>query len=168
VLLPGLVEQEADLLAFGWIGSTIDIRDVARLALIKIVDGFVVELIEYFRLGCLIDTIPVNVGFGLGSLIQYNPLVLGGTTGEFSGIDAKCVTVFGLGHNAFAVLDFVLKDFVVVQVAVDCGRACDPEFVNTDFETGVRALVCLRNVVSFPSFLATGGSVVGETSKSLD
>ena len=140
MLLPRHFVHETNLFACGLVGTAESIKHIGGFSCIEILDRLVVELLKDFRGSGLIDIVPVDVFCRFRSRIQDNPAILGRTSREFPSVHRKGVAVLGLGDNALVVGHFVIKQFLVIQVAVDGARSRNSELVNTRFETSVRAL----------------------------
>mmetsp|Transcript_10035 Transcript_10035/g.28520 ORF Transcript_10035/g.28520 Transcript_10035/m.28520 type:complete len:406 (+) Transcript_10035:492-1709(+) len=152
MLLPCHFVHEPDLLARGRVGAAVPVEHVGRLASVEVSHGLVVQILEDFWRRRLVDIIPVDVGFGFGSLVQYDELVLGRTAGEFAGVHRERIAVLCLGDDAFLVLLFVLVQLLVRQVAVQRRDSGNPELVQSDFHAGIRAFDSARDVVRIAAF----------------
>ena len=140
MLLPRHFVHKANLPLRRLVCATEAIKDIGRFSRIEIRDRLVVEFLKDLRRSGLINVIPVNMFRRFGSRIQNNPSIFGRTSRELSRVDGKRVAVLGLGNDTFVVGHFVIKQFLIRQVAVDGARSRDSELVNARFATRVRAL----------------------------
>jgi len=141
MLLPRHFVHKTNLLLRRLVGSAVPIKDVGRLARVEILDGLVVEFLKDLGRGGLIDIVPVHVFGRFRSRVEDNEAILGRAARVFARVDGKGVAVLGLGHDPFLVGDFVIKELLVGQVAVNGAGSGDSERVsNAHFGAGVRAL----------------------------
>ena len=147
MLLPSHFMNKSNIFARLFRGSNIAIKDIGRVARVKMCDRLVEQLVKDLWLGRLINIIPVHVLGRLRARIQDNPSVLGRATRVLASVNGKRVTIFRLGHDALLVGDFVIKEFFIRQVAIHSLGASNTERVEIDALTSIGSGKCPRDLV---------------------
>lgn len=111
------------------------------------IDGLLVQIIEYLRRRGLIDLAPIDIGIALTPDIPHDPLVLRTASRELSSVDGKRVAVLGVSHLSLVVLDLVHEELLERLVLVDGLRAGDAQARYTRLVARIRARVDRRRVV---------------------
>ena len=111
------------------------------------IDGLLVQLIEYLRGRGLIDLAPINIGITLTPNIPHDPLVLRTASRELSSVDGKRVPILGISHLSLVVLDLVHEELLKRLVLVDGLRASDSQARYTRLVARICARVNRRRVV---------------------
>lgn len=111
--------HESNLFATGLGCSAVAIKYICRLSGVKVLDRLVKQLIKDLRVGGLVDFVPVNVLGRLRVGVEDDPAVLGRAARVLARVYRKGVSVLGLGDDAFLVGDFVVKELLVRQIAVN-------------------------------------------------
>ena len=128
--------NEADLALRLGRGTDEAVEDVALLLGVEVGDGLVVQLLEDFGSGGLVDIVPVDVLGGIGALVENEPLVLGGAAGELARIDGEGIAILGRGDPTLLVGDLVLEKFLIGQVFVDGRWAGNAELIDAGLGAG--------------------------------
>ena len=89
------------------------------------IDGLLVQLIEYLRRRGLIDLAPIDIGIALGPDILHDPLVLRAPSRELSSVHRERVAVLGVGHPTLPVPHLVLEKFLERLILVNGPRSGD-------------------------------------------
>jgi hypothetical protein len=152
VLLPGHFMDETDLLSANGVGTTVSIKDIGCGSCVKVGDALVVQFIEDFRAGGLIDTVPINVLLRLGSSVLDHPLVLGRSARVLACIDRKGIAIVCLGYDTLLVGLLVFEKLGVGQVAIQGAGAGDTKLVQANLFAGIRSDDSLGNLVSVTGF----------------
>jgi hypothetical protein len=114
---------------------------------VEMIDGLLVQLIEYLGRCGLIHLAPIDIGVAIAPDILHDPLVLWTASCELSSVDGKRVAVLGVGYFPLVVLDLVLEEFLERLVLVDNFGAGDTEARYPRLVACIRTRVDRRRVV---------------------
>ena len=106
---------------------------------IKVFDCLFVKLIKYLGRCRLIDIAPIDVGIALTPNILDDPLVLGRTSCELSGIDCKCIAVLSVGYLPLIIRHLMLEELFERLILVNGLGAGDAKACDSRLGASVRA-----------------------------
>ena len=152
MLLPGHFVNKSYFLSRTWIGSDVAVKDVCLVDMVEVVDCLLVEVVKDFGTGWLVDLIPVNVFGSFGPGVKDDPSIFGRATSVLAGVNSKGGTVFCLGNPSFLIHLFMLKEFRIGQVTIECSDVGNAMSIReTDFLAGVGSFDDARDLVSVAS-----------------